>query len=71
MRDNGGDGLISFMTDIQPKLAICITVYYESRSQLEKTINGIYQDLNIFKNNNIEPYQIVVIVIFDGIEKLN
>ena len=28
----GGDGLISFIKEIKPKLAICITVYNESRS---------------------------------------
>ena len=42
MKESGGDGLISFLTDIKPKLAICITVCNESRSELEKTINGIY-----------------------------
>ena len=44
----GGDGLISFMKSIKPKLAICVTVYNESRSQLEKTVQGIYSDLETF-----------------------
>ena len=34
VEDKGGDGLISIMKLIKPKLAICITVYNESRSQL-------------------------------------
>jgi len=71
IKDVGGDGLISIMKSIKPKLAICITVYNETRSQLEKTILGIYSDLKTFKTNGISPFEILVIVIYDGIEKLN
>ena len=67
----GGDGLISIMKLIKPKLSICITVYNESRSQLEKTIQGIYSELDTFKTNGISPFEILVIVVYDGIEKLN
>jgi chitin synthase len=57
-----GDGLISlFKKDnnsfgVSPKIAICITIYNENRLELEKTLNGLLENLIHFKKNGIENH---------------
>ncbi len=52
------------------RLAICVTVYNETRDQLEHTLDGLIKGLHRFKDKGIDFYEIVVIVIFDGIDKM-
>ena len=54
------------------KVAICITVYSEDKRMLKKTLEGIKNNYEEFyEKAAIHSHQIVVIIIFDGIEHLN
>lgn len=50
---------------------ICITVYNETRDQLQLTIDGILKNLPHFKKAGVANHEIIVVVMYDGIEKLN
>ncbi|KAL4487126.1 hypothetical protein ABPG72_001578 [Tetrahymena utriculariae] len=57
---------------IKPKLAICITMYNEARKELESSLDGILRNMKHFKKNlGIQNEEIVVVVIYDGIDKIN
>lgn len=50
---------------------ICICAYNEDKGMLKNSLNGIYDSLQVFREKaGILPEQIVVVVIFDGIENL-
>ncbi|CAD8108822.1 unnamed protein product [Paramecium sonneborni] len=49
------------------KIMICITMYSEKLSELEKSLNGIGKNIDYFLEIGIAPHQIAVTVIFDGI----
>lgn len=54
------------------KLAICVCVYSESKSMLKSTLRGIQENYRLFeKEAGILEHEIIIIVIFDGIEKMN
>ncbi|KAL4456936.1 hypothetical protein ABPG74_014574 [Tetrahymena malaccensis] len=56
---------------IEPKLMICITMYNESRKELESTLNGIFKNVKTFKEEClIDNLEIVVVIIYDGMNKL-
>lgn len=58
--------------EIQPKLAICICVYNEEKRMLIESLDNIYNNLEAFKTvAGIDSEQIVVTVIFDGIESVS
>ncbi|CAK71278.1 unnamed protein product (macronuclear) [Paramecium tetraurelia] len=52
------------------KVMICITMYSEPLSELQKSLQGIQESLQEFYENDILPQQIVVVVIYDGIENI-
>ncbi|CAD8134467.1 unnamed protein product [Paramecium octaurelia] len=52
------------------KVMICITMYSEPLSELQKSLQGIQESLLEFYENDILPHQIVVVVIYDGIENI-
>lgn len=57
---------------MKPLIAVCITIYNESREQLEGTIDGVLANMKIFNERaNISSSEVVVVVIFDGIDKMN
>ncbi|CAD8199613.1 unnamed protein product [Paramecium pentaurelia] len=49
------------------KVMICITMYSEKYSELEKSLSGVGKDIESFLKIGIAPHQIAVTVIFDGI----
>ena len=53
------------------QLVICVCAYNENRSMIEKSLFGIYCSLRKFRERNIHSSNIVVMVIFDGIEQVN
>ncbi|EAR99425.3 chitin synthase (macronuclear) [Tetrahymena thermophila SB210] len=56
---------------IEPKLMICITMYNESRKELESTLNGIFKNVKTFKEEClVDNLEIVVVIIYDGMNKL-
>ncbi len=74
-RHPAGHGLLSLFKRTSKrriKLAICICVYSEPKHMLKSTIKGIQQSYKYFlENAGIMPHQIILTVIFDGIEKIN
>ncbi len=50
---------------------VCVTVYSEPMEQLMMTLNGIFQNLRHFKNVEICNEDIIVVIIFDGIDKMH
>ncbi|KRW99162.1 hypothetical protein PPERSA_07405 [Pseudocohnilembus persalinus] len=53
------------------KMLICVTMYAEDRKMLEKTLKGIQKNVRNFNlQYNISPEQIVVVVLQDGIMKM-
>ncbi|CAD8184804.1 unnamed protein product [Paramecium octaurelia] len=53
------------------KIMICITMYSEKLSELEKSMSGIAKNIAPFLDIGIAPHQIAVTVIFDGISNLH
>lgn len=52
------------------KMLICVTMYAEDRQMLKNTLKGIQRNVKNFKEYNISQEQIVVVVIQDGILKM-
>lgn len=50
---------------------VCITVYSEDMESLMATLDGVYANLSSFKKVGICNEDIVVIVLFDGIDKMH
>ncbi len=46
-------------------------MYNEKLDSLEKTLNGIYENLEGFENLGLGYYEIMVIVLQDGIMKMD
>jgi chitin synthase len=54
------------------KVIICITIYNEEASELEFTLKCVQKNVvNLVNMSNIDPNQIVVFLIQDGLEKLS
>ncbi|CAD8111354.1 unnamed protein product [Paramecium sonneborni] len=53
------------------KLMVCITMFREPLTQLQKSIDGVVQSLDAFMKYGIAPHQIGVCVFFDGIENIH
>jgi hypothetical protein len=70
-----GHGLLSLFKRTKErhiKLAICICVYSEPKHMLKTTIKGIQESNKEFLSKaGIMSHEIIVVVIFDGIEHLN
>ena len=70
-----GHGLLSLFKKTPTrriKLAICICVYSEPKHMLKSTIKGIQASYKYFlEEAGILPHEIILTVIFDGIEKIN
>ncbi len=52
-------------------MLICVTIYNETKSELFKTLQGVMENLESFLDHSISPYDIAVVVIFDGILKMD
>lgn len=52
-------------------MLICVTMYNEKMKMLERTLGGIQENLEGFKELGISSDQIAVVVMQDGIEKNN
>jgi chitin synthase len=53
------------------RMLICVTIYNETKSELFKTLQGIFENLESFLDHSISPHDIAVVVIFDGILKMD
>ncbi|CAD8196021.1 unnamed protein product [Paramecium octaurelia] len=53
------------------RLLVCITMFREPLTQLQKSIDGVVQSLDAFMKYGIAPHQIGVCVFFDGIENIH
>lgn len=52
------------------KILICVCMFNESRNALETTLRGIYANLPALQEQGIEPEDVAVVVLQDGILKL-
>lgn len=69
---DAGDGLISMMRNLKIRVAICVTVYSEDKAMLKKTLEGIEKNYaTFFDKAGIQSHEIVVVIMFDGIEFMN
>lgn len=48
-----------------------MTVYNEEKNLLEKTLNGLLANLMEFKKMGISNNEMLIVVMFDGIDKIN
>ncbi len=48
-----------------------MTAYSENREELEQTAQGIQKNIERARQGGIDPSQIAVIYIFDGIDRVN
>ncbi|KRW98488.1 hypothetical protein PPERSA_03319 [Pseudocohnilembus persalinus] len=74
--NNQQDGLISLLYEIKErgnriKLIICVSATDEGNDKLDLTMKGIQNNMKHFQKQGIQPNEILVIVIFDGIDKIN
>ncbi|CAK95179.1 unnamed protein product (macronuclear) [Paramecium tetraurelia] len=78
-QEDQGQGLISTLlnncqdqqNENRIKVMICITMYSEKLSELEKSLAGIGKNLTHLLDIGIAPHQIAVTVIFDGITNVH
>jgi hypothetical protein len=70
-----GHGLLSLFKQSSKRkirLAICVCVYSEPKHMLKSTIKGIQESYkHFYQQAGIMPHEIVLVVIFDRIEKIN
>ena len=53
------------------EMAICVCMYKEDRTMLNNTLQGIGENIiNLYKQG-VDPDKIVVIILQDGIEKMD
>ncbi len=53
------------------EMAICVCMYNEDRTMLNNTLQGIGENIiNLYKQG-VDPDKIVVIILQDGIEKMD
>ncbi|CAD8054076.1 unnamed protein product [Paramecium primaurelia] len=62
--------IIEYCEYNQVKVMICITMYSEPLQELQKSLKGILDSLDEFYQDGILPNQILVVVIYDGIENI-
>ena len=58
---------------MNPKLAVCITMYNETESELKHTLSGIMQNYNCFKFDEKTKFKkddFLVVVVCDGYERI-
>lgn len=48
-----------------------MTMYNEKEEEFDKSLRGIYQNLDRFKQAGIRDEEIAVIVLIDGIDKMH
>lgn len=56
---------------MNPKILVCVTIYNEELELLERSLSGLMSNIEKFKNHGIMPYQIITVVIFDGMDKMH
>ena len=72
--ENNYDNLLSLIKeDDRPSLrvAICVCMYSQDKTQLKKTFNGIANNIATFVKNGIPSDEIGVFFIMDGIDVVN
>lgn len=65
---------LCILNDVQPKLAVCITMYNEDKSELKTTIEGVIQNYNAMymdKSLNMRQQDLVVVLVADGFENIS
>jgi chitin synthase len=56
---------------VKPRICVCVTIYNESRKDLEESLDGLLENLSIFKKElKIHNHEMVVVVVFDGIDRM-
>ena len=53
------------------EMAICICMYNEDRGMLQHTLMGVAENILKMAKQGVDPDKIVVIIVSDGIEKVN
>jgi hypothetical protein len=53
------------------EIAICICMYNEDRAMLNNTLSGVGENIINLCKQGIDPDKIVVIIVQDGIEKMD
>ena len=52
-------------------MAICICIYNEDKSSLNYTLSGVGENIMNLYKQGVDPDKIAVIIVQDGIEKMN
>ena len=55
----------------KPEMIVCVTVYNETADELVETLNGIAENGERFLDNGIDPRELLVVIIFDGIKAIH
>ena len=53
------------------EMAICICMYNEDRGMLQHTLLGVAENIMNLCKQGVDPDKIVVVIVSDGIEKVN
>jgi hypothetical protein len=73
MKENNKDNLLALLKKEKGiELAICVCMYSENKAMLKSTLAGIAENIaNIVAYEGVNPDDIVVVVMMDGIEKVD
>jgi hypothetical protein len=52
-------------------MIVCVTVYNETADELAETLNGIAENAERFFDNGIDPRELAVVIVFDGIKAIH
>lgn len=55
----------------KPEMIVCVTVYNETAEELAETLNGIAENAERFLDYGIDPRELMVVIIFDGIKAIH
>ena len=52
-------------------MIVCVTVYNETADELVGTLNGIAENAERFLESGIDPRELAVVIVFDGIKVIH
>ena len=64
---------LNLVTETNPKMAVCITMYNETEAELKLTMQGVLQNYNAMHMDpsiNMRQRDLIVVLICDGFDKI-
>ena len=52
-------------------MLVCVTIYNETAEELIQTLNGIAENAERFLEHGIDPRELTVVIIVDGIKPIH